>query len=235
MLRLKEVNAWYGEAQALRDINLHIPPGASFALLGANGAGKSTLLRTICGITENRHGEIEFANQRIDTLAPEQIVERGLIMVPEGRSVFPFMTVEENLLLGSYARRARPRRAETLKRVYELLPRLAARRHQLGGSMSGGEQQMCAIARGLMAQPELLILDEPSLGLAPIIVKEVFTLVRNLQDLGTSILLVEQHVKNALETSNYGAVLENGRVALTGSAQELLHDPQLRKAYMGHK
>lgn len=232
MLRLREVSAWYGESQALRDISLHIPP-QTFALLGANGAGKSTLLRTICGISEKWSGQVEFQDERIDTLTPDQIVERGLILVPEGRSVFPFMTVEDNLLLGSYARRARPKRSETLKRVYELLPRLAERRHQLGGSMSGGEQQMCAIARGLMAQPELLILDEPSLGLAPIIVKEVFALIRHLQELGISVLLVEQHVKNALQISDHGAVLENGEIVLNGTAADLLHNPDLRKAYMG--
>lgn len=234
MLRLKEVSAWYGESQALRGINLHIPPRTSFALLGANGAGKSTLLRTVCGVTDKWSGQVEFQGERIDTLTSDEIVERGLVLVPEGRSVFPFMSVEDNLLLGSYARRARAKRRATLERVYELLPRLAERRHQMGGSMSGGEQQMCAIARGLMAQPELLILDEPSLGLAPIIVKEVFALIRHLQELGISVLLVEQHVKNALQISDRGAVLENGEVVLQGTAADLLHNPELRKAYMGH-
>jgi branched-chain amino acid transport system ATP-binding protein len=235
MLRLERVNAWYGDAQVLHDVSLDIPARSTTALLGANGAGKSTLLRCLCGLMRRRSGAIWFRDERIDGLDTAAIVERGLIMVPEGRALFPFMTVEENLLLGSYAGRAKPHRPGSLKRVYALLPKLAERRHQLGGSLSGGEQQMCAVARGLMAKPELLILDEPSLGLAPLVVKEVFALVRQLRSEGMTVLLVEQHVRNALGMADRGAVLENGRVVLQGAGADLLDDPLLRKAYMGQK
>jgi branched-chain amino acid transport system ATP-binding protein len=191
------------------------------------------LLRCLCGLLARRAGEVRFMDERIDSLDAAAIVERGLIMVPEGRALFPFMTVEENLLLGGYAKRAKKDRARTLERVYTLLPKLRERRDQLAGSLSGGEQQMCAIARGIMAKPELLILDEPSLGLAPLVVKEVFALVKTLRAEGITVLLVEQHVRNALGMADRGAVLENGRVVLQGSGAELLGDPMLRKAYMG--
>jgi branched-chain amino acid transport system ATP-binding protein len=233
MLRLERVNAWYGDVHVLRDVSLDIPARSTTALLGANGAGKSTLLRCLCGLLARRSGEIRFMEDRIDGLDAAAIVERGLIMVPEGRALFPFMTVEENLLLGGYAKRAKKDRPRTLERVYALLPRLRERRDQLAGSLSGGEQQMCAIARGIMAKPELLILDEPSLGLAPLVVKEVFALVKALRAEGMTVLLVEQHVRNALGMADRGAVLENGRVVLQGSGAELLGDPMLRKAYMG--
>jgi branched-chain amino acid transport system ATP-binding protein len=233
MLRLERVNAWYGDVHVLHDVSLDIPARSTTALLGANGAGKSTLLRCLCGLLARRAGEIRFMDQRIDGLDAAAIVERGLIMVPEGRALFPFMTVEENLLLGGYAKRAKKDRARTLERVYALLPKLRERRDQLAGSLSGGEQQMCAIARGIMAKPELLILDEPSLGLAPLVVKEVFALVKVLRSEGITVLLVEQHVRNALGMADRGAVLENGRVVLQGSGADLLGDPLLRKAYMG--
>ena len=233
MLRLEGVNAWYGDVHVLHDVSLDIPARSTTALLGANGAGKSTLLRCLCGLLARRKGEIRFMDQRIDGLDAAAIVERGLIMVPEGRALFPFMTVEENLLLGGYAKRAKKDRARTLERVYALLPKLRERRDQLAGSLSGGEQQMCAIARGIMAKPELLILDEPSLGLAPLVVKEVFALVKALRAEGITVLLVEQHVRNALGMADRGAVLENGRVVLQGTGADLLGDPLLRKAYMG--
>ena len=233
MLRLDGVNAWYGDVHVLHDVSLEIPARSTTALLGANGAGKSTLLRCLCGLLSRRKGEVRFMDERIDALDAAAIVERGLIMVPEGRALFPFMTVEENLLLGGYAKRAKKDRARTLERVYGLLPKLRERRDQLAGSLSGGEQQMCAIARGIMAKPELLILDEPSLGLAPLVVKEVFALVRQLRSEGITVLLVEQHVRNALGMADRGAVLENGRVVLQGAGAELLGDPMLRKAYMG--
>jgi branched-chain amino acid transport system ATP-binding protein len=233
MLRLERVNAWYGDVHVLHDVSLEIPARSTTALLGANGAGKSTLLRCLCGLLARRSGEVRFMEDRIDGLAAAAIVERGLIMVPEGRALFPFMTVEENLLLGGYAKRARKDRARMLERVYALLPKLRERRDQLAGSLSGGEQQMCAIARGIMAKPELLILDEPSLGLAPLVVKEVFALVKALRSEGITVLLVEQHVRNALGMADRGAVLENGRVVLQGSGADLLGDPMLRKAYMG--
>ena len=233
MLRLERVNAWYGDVHVLHDVSLDIPGRSTTALLGANGAGKSTLLRCLCGLLARRAGEVRFMDERIDGLDAAAIVERGLVMVPEGRALFPFMTVEENLLLGGYAKRAKKDRARTLERVYALLPKLRERRDQLAGSLSGGEQQMCAIARGIMAKPELLILDEPSLGLAPLVVKEVFALVKALRSEGITVLLVEQHVRNALGMADRGAVLENGRVVLQGSGADLLGDPMLRKAYMG--
>ena len=233
MLRLERVNAWYGDVHVLHDVSLEISARSTTALLGANGAGKSTLLRCLCGLLARRAGEVRFMDERIDSLDAAAIVERGLIMVPEGRALFPFMTVEETLLLGGYAKRAKKDRARTLERVYTLLPKLRERRDQLAGSLSGGEQQMCAIARGIMAKPELLILDEPSLGLAPLVVKEVFALVKTLRAEGITVLLVEQHVRNALGMADRGAVLENGRVVLQGSGAELLGDPMLRKAYMG--
>ncbi len=235
MLRLEHVNAWYGDVQVLHDVAVEMQTRSTLALLGANGAGKSTLLRCLCGLLPRRSGAIWFMGERIDGLDTRAIVERGLIMVPEGRALFPFMTVEENLLLGGYAKRAKPHRSGMLQRVYALLPKLEERRHQLGGSLSGGEQQMCAIARGLMAKPELLLLDEPSLGLAPLMVREVFALVRQLRSEGMTVLLVEQHVRNALGMADRGAVLENGRVVLQGAGAELLNDPLLRKAYMGQK
>ena len=235
MLQLEGVSAWHGDVQALRDVTLRIEARSTMALLGANGAGKTTLLRTVCGLQARRRGAIRFAGERIDQLPAHAIVELGLIMIPEGRSLFPFMTLEENLLLGSYARAARRQRAQSLAHVYQLLPRLKERRTQLAGSLSGGEQQMCAIARGLMAKPRLLILDEPSLGLAPVVVKEVFALVRKLREDGITVLLVEQHVRNALGIADSGAVLENGRIVLQGRGSDLLKDPQLRKAYMGQK
>jgi len=233
MLRLERVNAWYGDVHVLHDVSLDIPARSTTALLGANGAGKSTLLRCLCGLLARRAGEIRFMDERIDGLDAAAIVERGLIMVPEGRALFPFMTVEENLLLGGYAKRAKKERAGTLERVYALLPKLRERRDQLAGSLSGGEQQMCAIARGIMAKPELLVLDEPSLGLAPLVVKEVFALVKALRAEGITVLLVEQHVRNALGMADRGAVLENGRVVLQGMGADLLGEPMLRKAYMG--
>ena len=235
MLRLESVNAWYGDAQVIHDLDLQLEERGTLAMLGANGAGKTTLLRTITGLIARRSGRVEFKSERIDGLRANQIVERGLVMVPEGRALFPFMTVQENLELGSYSRRARPHRRDSLERVYTLLPKLKERGSQLGGSLSGGEQQMCAIARGLMAKPDLLLLDEPSLGLGPLIVKEVFALIERLKAEGISVLLVEQHVKNALTVTDQGVGLENGRMVMTGASSELLYDAGLRKPHMGQK
>lgn len=235
MLRIEALAAGYGDVRVLRDVQLEVGARETVTLLGANGAGKTTLLRAAMGLVHCSAGRIEFQGERLGGLRANQIVERGLVLVPEGRALFPFMTVIENLELGSYSQRARPKRKDSLERVFAMLPRLKERRRQLAGSLSGGEQQMCAIGRGLMAVPDLLLLDEPSLGLAPVIVQEIFLLIGRLAADGIAVLLVEQHVKRALAVADRGYVLENGSIATTGSGTALLSDPALRKAYMGQK
>jgi branched-chain amino acid transport system ATP-binding protein len=235
LLKIESLSAGYGDVRVLHDVSLEVEPKETVALLGANGAGKSTLLKAVTGILLNRRGRIEFNGEEIQDLPAERIVETGLVMVPEGRALFPFMTVQENLDLGSYSKRARLHRKNSLDRVFTFLPKLKERRNQSGGTLSGGEQQMCAIGRGLMARPELLLLDEPSLGLAPVIVREIFSLISELRNEGIAVLLVEQHIKNALAVSDRGYVLENGRIVISGSGAELLSDPNLKRAYMGHK
>jgi branched-chain amino acid transport system ATP-binding protein len=235
MLSIEGVAAGYGEVRVLRDVTLEVGAGEVVALLGANGAGKTTLLRAALGLLSPSAGRVVLDGEILNDMPVHGVVERGLIMVPEGRALFPFMTVEENLELGSYANRARGERTSNLDRVYGLLPRLKERRRQLGGSLSGGEQQMCAIGRGLMARPKILLLDEPSLGLAPVIVRDIFALLRELRGAGLSILLVEQHVKRALEMADRGYVLQNGRIAISGSGPELLRDPGLKRAYLGQR
>jgi branched-chain amino acid transport system ATP-binding protein len=235
MLRIDSLAAGYGDVRVLRDVGLNVGARETVTLLGANGAGKTTLLRASMGLVRSTAGRIEFQGESLAGLRANEIVERGLVLVPEGRALFPFMTVLENLELGSYSQRAKPRRKDSLERVFAMLPRLKERRRQLAGSLSGGEQQMCAIGRGLMAMPDLLLLDEPSLGLAPLIVQEIFTLIGRLVADGIAVLLVEQHVKRALAVADRGYVLENGIIATTGSGAALLSDPALRKAYMGQK
>jgi branched-chain amino acid transport system ATP-binding protein len=235
MLSIEGLVAGYGEVRVLHDVCLEVNAGQVVTLLGANGAGKTTLLRTTTGLLAAGSGRIVLNGETLNGMPAHEIVERGLIMVPEGRSLFPFMTVEENLELGSYAKRARVQRRRNLDRVYDLLPRLKERRQQLGCSLSGGEQQMCAIGRGLMARPEVLLLDEPSLGLAPMIVLDIFALIAQLRREGLSILLVEQHVKHALAIADRAFVLRNGRIAISGLGPELLSNPELKRAYMGHK
>ena len=233
MLKVSHLKAHYGDVQVLHGVDLEIRAGEIVALVGANAAGKTTLLNAICRQVRRTEGSIELDGVRIDQLRPHAVVEHGIVQVPEGRRLFPFMTVLENLEMGAFAPTARPKRHATLAAVFELLPVLKERRHQLAGSLSGGEQQMCAIARGLMAQPRLLMLDEPSLGLAPMMVERVLQLVKELNARGTTVLLVEQKVLHSLKTCHRGYVLENGRVALSGSGSELLADERLRKAYMG--
>ncbi|MCW5770370.1 MAG: ABC transporter ATP-binding protein [Rhodospirillaceae bacterium] len=235
MLRIESLSAGYGDVRVLRDVRLDVALRETVTLLGANGAGKTTLLRAAMGLVPSSAGLVEFQGESLAGLRANQIVERGLVLVPEGRALFPFMTVLENLELGSYSQRARPRRRGSLDRVFDMLPRLRERRSQLAGSLSGGEQQMCAIGRGLMALPDLLLLDEPSLGLAPVVVHEIFNLIGRLAADGIAVLLVEQHVKRALAVADRGYVLENGSIATTGSGAALLSDPALRKAYMGQK
>jgi len=215
------------------DLSLKVEEGEVVSIIGGNGAGKSTLLRTISGLMQPAKGEITFEGRPIQHLPPEEVVERGIIQVPEGRRLFTLMSVQDNLIVGAYSKRADGQKANTLKEVYTLFPRLNERLAQLAMTLSGGEQQMVAIGRGLMARPKLLMLDEPSLGLAPILIKNIFDTVRKIADQGTTVLLVEQDVKHSLSLSNRGYVLEHGRTVMEGPAQELLENPHIRTAYLG--
>lgn len=232
MLEIKALEAGYGETLILRGIDLSVPEGALVAVLGANGAGKTTLNMTISGVVRPRGGEIRFAGQSLAALSPPEIVSLGLIHVPEGRKIFPNLNVREVLELGSY-RRARANRARNLERVFGIFPRLKERTRQAAGTLSGGEQQMLAIGRGLMAEPRLLILDEPSLGLSPLLVEEMFTLIRRLHADGLTIMLVEQNVAQSLDVADQAHVLENGVISLSGAARDIAADPELRRSYLG--
>jgi branched-chain amino acid transport system ATP-binding protein len=232
-LELRGVDAGYGDLLALRSVSLAVRAGEILSVVGANGAGKSTMLRAVSGLILPRRGEILFEGARLDRLSTRDIVERGVVQVPEGRKIFPTLTVRENLELGAYTTRARSRRRDSLDRVLALFPRLAERAAQAAGTMSGGEQQMLAIGRALMARPALLMLDEPSLGLAPKVVAEIFRIVVEINRGGTAVLLVEQNTRQALALSQRGYVLENGRVVLEGSGAELLNNEHVRRAYLG--
>ena len=232
-MEVKKVNLAYGQMQVLKEVSLQVREREIVSLIGANSAGKSSMLNAISGLVLISGGEILFEGKRIDSLPSHEIIENGIIQVPEGRRIFPFMTVKENLEMGSYNRRAREKSRESLQRVYELFPRLAERKDQLGESMSGGEQQMLAIGRGLMAGPKILMLDEPSLGLAPIVVEMIFHVLQEVNRGEVTILLVEQNVKESLDISSRGYVLENGRVVLEGAAKDLLENAYLKKAYLG--
>ena len=234
MLKLRDVTAGYGKSEVLKGISFEVHAGEIVTIVGANGAGKTTTLKTLCGIVEARSGHIEFDGQPISGKAAHEIVELGITMVPEGRQLFPFLTVEDNLLMGAYKRSARAQRQQRLDEVLQIFPRVQERLSQLAGSLSGGEQQMVAIARGMMAAPRLLILDEPSLGLSPLLVSQMFDVVKLVASRGTTVLLVEQNVFNTLQLADRGYVLEDGAVALTGTGQELLKNPHVRKAYLGH-
>ncbi len=234
LLSLRGVEAGYGPVAALRGVDLTVGQGEIVTLIGANGAGKSTLLLAISGLVAARRGEIVLAGQRIDGLPPHRIVGLGISQVPEGRRIFPQLTVRENLELGAFLRRDRQGVRADLDYVFSFFPILAERRRQDGGTLSGGEQQMLAIARAIMARPRLLLLDEPSLGLAPIVIRQIFAVVRQInQEQGVSVLLVEQNANLALKTASRGYVLENGEMVLSGSAGELLHNDQVRLAYLG--
>ena len=233
MLEVSKVAAAYGDVQALWDVSFSVEEGKVATLLGSNGAGKTTTLRVISGLLQALEGEVRLRGERIDDLPPHRIAELGVIQVPEGRHLWPNMSVEDNLLLGAYSRRARAERAKTLAGVYERFPRLAERKAQLAGTLSGGEQQMAAIGRGLMGKPEILMLDEPSLGLAPILVDEVFRVISDIVAQGLTVLLVEQNVHRALEIAATASVIENGKVVLSKSAAEMAADPSVRSAYLG--
>ena len=233
LLELAGVDVAYGDLPALRGVDLVVEPGETVSVVGANGAGKTTMLRTISALLRPRRGEVRFEGERIDRLPCHRVVERGVVHVPEGRKIFPSLTVRENLELGSYTRAAKARRAESLDRVLALFPRLRERATQAAGTLSGGEQQMLAIGRALMTLPKLLMLDEPSLGLAPLIVQEIFHTIAEINRAGTTVLLVEQNTRQALALSRRGYVLENGRVVLVGSGAELLGNEHVRRAYLG--
>jgi len=233
MLRLRDVRVFYGDMQALHDVSFEIEQGEIVALVGANGAGKTTTLKAISGLLRPAAGRIEFDGTRLDAVPAHDVAKLGIAHVPEGRRLFPLLTVEENLDLGSMAPGARARRAETKEWVFKLQPRLAERRQQLAETLSGGEQQMCAIGRGLMARPKLLLLDEPSLGLAPILVNELFATIAAINREGVTILLVEQNVRRSLALAGRGYVLENGRIVLSGPAADLRVNPHVKKAYLG--
>ena len=236
LLQVEAIQAYYGHVHALKGISLSIEPGKIVALIGANGAGKTTTLRTVSGLLRPREGTITFDSQRLDRMPPHEIVLAGLTHAPEGRQIFPILTVEENLNMGAYSlSRDREAIEENRHRVYALFPRLAERKSQLGGTLSGGEQQMLAIGRALMSRPRLLMLDEPSLGLAPMLVKAIFETLREINDQGVTILLVEQNARAALRLADYGYVLETGSIVLEGSSNELLKDERVRKIYLGEQ
>ena len=233
MLSIKNVNSFYGEVQVLQDVSLEVNKGEVVTIVGANAAGKTTLMSCISRTVMSYNGEIEFNGVRIDKLPPEKIVDLGLIQCPEGRLLFPSLTVRENLELGAFSKRSRATRKDRLEYVYDLLPRLKERSNQLAGSLSGGEAQMCAIGRGLMANPIMLMFDEPSLGLAPIVVIEVMELIKNISKEGTTILLVEQNVRQSLKLSDRAYVMENGKIIMEGKGRDLLNSEEIRKAYLG--
>ena len=233
LLELKNVSARYGDVRVLWGVSLSVRAAEIATLVGANGAGKSTTLKAISGVVRLDEGEIVFAGERIDRLPAHVIAARGIAHVPEGRRLFPLMSVKENLELGAATSDARRQRAQSFDRVYSLFPKLKERESQMAGTLSGGEQQMVAIARGLMARPRLMILDEPSLGLAPIVVQEMFEIIRTINREGITVLLVEQNVHQSLKLANRAYVLENGRVVLEGSGSDLLDDERVREAYLG--
>jgi len=233
MLHIEGLEVAYGKITALWGVSFDVRQGEIVALVGANGAGKTTALRTLSGLLRPRAGTVLFDGDALEKLSATEIVERGLVHVPEGRKLFPEMTVRDNLLLGGFSRTARPHQAERLERVFEIFPRLRERRRQLAGTLSGGEQQMVAIGRGLMACPRILMLDEPSLGLAPMVVDEMFRVIGEINKGGVTVLLVEQNTELALSLAHRGFVLESGRVALSGTGAELLASERVREAYLG--
>jgi branched-chain amino acid transport system ATP-binding protein len=234
MLELRNIKTYYGNIRALKDVSIHISEGEIITLIGANGAGKTTTLMSICGLVPPRSGEIIFMGKPIQDLPPNEIVALGICQVPEGRRIFPFLSVAENLDMGAFLRSDQQEIKRDMEYVYELFPILAERRHQAGGTLSGGEQQMLAISRALMARPRLLLMDEPSLGLAPIFVKRIFDIIRQINiENKTTIFLVEQNANMALKVAHRGYVMETGRVTFSDTAANLMANDQVRKAYLG--
>jgi branched-chain amino acid transport system ATP-binding protein len=233
LLRLENIDVFYAEVQVLRELSLEIETGEGICLLGNNGSGKTTTVNAISGIIPVRSGKIHFMEEDITNFSSHQRVEMGLVQIPEGRKIFPTLTIEENLLMGSYLKKPKLRRSQSMQMVKNLFPILADRFKQAGGTLSGGEQQMLAIARGLMSIPKLLILDEASLGLAPLVVDEIFKIIQQIRSDGVTILLVEQNVSQALMISDRGYVIEEGRLALAGVATDLIDDPRIKRLYLG--
>jgi branched-chain amino acid transport system ATP-binding protein len=233
LLEIENLNVYYGAIHALKGISFQVDKGEIVALIGANGAGKSTTLGTISGILRPRLGKVILEGEDITQLASENIVQKGIVQVPEGRKIFATLTVQENLEMGAFSRSKKEEIQKSMTNAFERFPRLAERRKQLGGTLSGGEQQMLAIARGLMAQPRLMLLDEPSMGLSPLLVEQIFTIIQDINAQGTSILLVEQNAQMALSIADRAYVLETGQVVLEGTGQELLHNEMVAEAYLG--
>ncbi|MBI5847636.1 MAG: ABC transporter ATP-binding protein [Nitrospirae bacterium] len=233
MLEIRNIDVFYGDVQVIWDVSFEVKAGEIVALIGANGAGKSTTLKTISGIVRPRKGEVVFDEALIHKIEPYKLIEQGLALCPEARRLFVEMTVEENLDMGSLKGEAKKQRQKTKEMVFELFPRLGERRRQLAGTLSGGEQQMVAIGRGLMSLPKLLMFDEPSLGLAPILVREVFNVIKRIREAVTTVLIVEQNTKQTLSIADRAYVLETGRITLQGTGQALLNDEHVRKAYLG--
>lgn len=233
MLKLDNVHSGYGGTEILRGVSFEVNAGEVVTIVGANGAGKTTTLRSLCGIVTPSQGTIEFEGQRINGNRPDQIVDAGLTLIPEGRQLFPFISVRDNLLMGAYKRSARAGYRQRLDNILDLFPRVRERLDQNAGTLSGGEQQMVAIARGLMAEPKLLMFDEPSLGLSPLLVSQVFEIIDRILQLGTTVLIVEQNIVHTLRIAHRGYVLENGEVVLSGTGQELLENPHVKRAYLG--
>jgi len=233
MLEVESIDVFYGDVQAVREVSFRVGEGEIVTLVGANGAGKSTVLKAVCGLLHPRRGSVRLEGTDVSGEPAYRLVGRGLVLVPEARQLWPAMTVRENLEMGAYSRGARPHRAETLREVLAMFPILERRSSQNAGTLSGGEQQMCAIGRGLMARPRLLLLDEPALGLAPLLVREVFAALQEIRRRGTTILLVEQNVQHALALADRACVLESGRVTLEGPCAELAQDPRVRREFLG--
>ena len=233
MLKVSGVDVFYGDLQVLWDVSFEVSDKEILVLVGANGAGKSTTLKTISGLLKPRKGSVEFDGVRLDLLPPDRVIGQGVVHVPEARRLFREMTVEENLVMGSLSPEAKKKRYETMDWVYELFPRLKERRKQAAGTLSGGEQQMVAVGRGLMALPKIMMFDEPSLGLSPILVQEVFEIARRINKEGVTVMLVEQNVRQTLAMCDRAYVLENGRIVLQGTGNELSNDPHVKEAYLG--
>ena len=233
MLKIENVHVYYGGIHALRGINMDVEDGAIISLIGANGAGKSTTLKSIMSLVGKTEGTITFNGKDITKMGTRDIVKEGIVLCPEGRRVFPDLTVAENLIMGSYLRKDKDGIKKDTEWVYELFPRMKEREWQLAGTLSGGEQQMLAVARALMAKPKLLMLDEPSLGLAPLVIKDIFSIIKTIREAGVNVLLIEQNAKAALEISDYAYVMETGVVTMSGKGKDLLNDERVQKAYLG--
>ena len=235
MLKVRDLVVAYGGIEALKGISIDVPEGQIVTLIGANGAGKSTLLRTIMGLEKSRSGSVEYNEENLKGLNSQHIVTRGITLVPEGRRVFPNLTVLENLRIGAYLRKDEDGILKDIQRIYELFPRLEERNWQMAGTLSGGEQQMLALGRALMCHPKLIMMDEPSLGLAPLVIKEIFNIIRRINESGTTVLLVEQNANMALKVAHHAYVLETGRIKMEGSGRELLENEEIKEAYLGKK